>query len=296
MTGTLARFTGCAGMTSNSPLWLVVNPASGSNDETAQQALIDSLTEAEHAPDRLIDITKSPDLSPAALDAAGVATLAVFTGDGTLSSVIAGLGGWQGNVLVLPGGTTNLLAKALHGEDVTLESAVEAFTKGTLTPVQRTGIAWSGGLAVCELLAGPGATWSDVREELREGNLVAMAQTAVEAARQSGNGALVRLCEPDIGKAEGYGGVRLVPEAAGLVVDGYGAESVADYLKQGLALLRRNFREGPHDELGAHHKVHCETVDGAAMDLMVDGERLTGNPEETFSLAPLPVNLLAPAE
>ncbi|WP_309750588.1 diacylglycerol kinase family protein [Novosphingobium sp.] len=281
-------------MTSNTLLWLVVNPASGSNDESAQQALVDSLTQAGFAPDRLVDITKDPDIAPAALDAAGVATLAVFTGDGTVSSVIAGLGGWRGNVLVLPGGTTNLLAKALHGEDVTLENAVEAFARGALAPVQRSGIAWSGGLAVCELLAGPGATWSDVREELREGNLVAMAQTAVEAARQSGNGALVRLCEPDIGKAEGYGGVRLVPEAAGLVVDGYGAESVADYLKQGLALLRRNFREGPHDQLGAHLRVHCQTANGAAMDLMVDGERMTGKPEETFSLAPLPVNLLAP--
>ena len=113
--------------------------------------------------------------------------------------------------------------------------------------------------------------------------------------RQSGSGALVRLCEPDIGKAEGYGGVRLVPEAAGLGVDGFGAESVADYLKQGLALLRRNFREGPHDELGAHPRAHCETANGADMGLMVDCERLTGNPDETFSLAPLPVNLLAPA-
>lgn len=282
-------------MTSNTHLWLVVNPASGSNDDSAQQALVEKLVQAGCAPDMVIDITTDPELTAAALDAAGVATLAIFTGDGTLSSVIAGLGGWQGNVLVLPGGTTNLLAKALHGEDVTMEVVVEAFAKGALSPTRRNGIGWSGGLAVCELLAGPGATWSDVREELRDGNLVAMAQTAVEAATQSGNGALVRLCKPDIGKAEGYGGVRLVPHAEGLVVDGYGADSVSDYLRQGLALLRRNFREGPHDELGAHPAVHCETANGAEMDLMVDGERMTGKSRETFSLAPLPVNLLAPA-
>ena len=277
------------------PLWLEVNPASGSNDETAQQDLTDRLAQAGQAAEKVIDITKNPDLSPAALNAAGVGTLAIFTGDGTLSAVIGGLREWQGDVLVLPGGTTNLLAKALHGEDVTMESAVEAFGRGKLVPLQRTAISWSGGLAVCELLAGPGATWSDVREELRDGNLVAVAQGAVEAARQSGSGALVRLNKLDIGKEEGYGGVRFVPEEAGLVVDGYGADSVADYLRQGLALLRRNFREGPHDELGCHRAVHCETVDGAEMDLMIDGERMTGRPQETFSLAPLPVNLLAPA-
>ena len=282
-------------MTIKTPLWLVINPASGSNDEAAQQALIARLAQAGHAPGKVVDITKEPNLSPAALAAAGVGTLAIFTGDGTLSAVISGLRDWPGNVLVLPGGTTNLLAKALYGEEVTIESVVEALVRGTLTPVQRTAISWSGGLAVCELLAGPGATWSDVREELREGNIVAMAQSAVEAARQSGNGALVRLRQPDIGKEEGYGGVRFVPEQAGLVVDGYGADTVADYLRQGLALLRRNFREGPHDELGTHPAVHCETVDGTEMDLMVDGERMTGKAQETFSLAPLPVNLLAPA-
>ena len=282
-------------MTIKTPLWLVVNPASGSNDEAAQQALLDRLKQAGQSPAKVIDITRNPDLSPAALDAAGVGTLAIFTGDGTLSTVIGGLCDWQGDVLVLPGGTTNLLAKALFGEDVTIESAVEAFGNGKLMPLQRTAISWSGGLAVCELLAGPGATWSDVREELRDGNLVAVAQGAVEAARQSGSGALVRLNKPDIGKEEGYGGVRMVPEQAGLVVDGYGADSVADYLRQGLALLRRNFRDGPHDELGCHRAVHCETVDGAEMDLMIDGERMTGKAQETFSLAPLPVNLLAPA-
>ena len=282
-------------MTIKTPLWLVVNPASGSNDETAQQALIAHLFEAGQLPDKVIDITQDPDVSPCALDAAGVGTLAIFTGDGTLSAIIGALRDWQGDVLVLPGGTTNLLAKALHGEDVTFESAVAAFGRGTLMPIRRTGITWSGGLAICEILAGPGATWSDVREELRDGNIVAMAQSAVEAVRQSGSGALVRLNQPDIGKEEGYGGVRLVPGQAGLLVDGYGADSVADYLRQGVALLRRNFREGPHDELGSHLAVHCETVDGAKMDLMIDGERMTGKPQETFSLAPLPVNLLAPA-
>lgn len=271
-------------------LWLVVNPASGSNDDVARAELVEAL-----APDRLVDITADPDLSPSALDAAGVETLAVFTGDGSLGSLLNRLEGWGGAVLVLPGGTTNLLAKALHGEDVSAESVVAAYRSGRLSRVRRNGVAWSGGKAVCELLAGPGATWSDVREELREGNFVAVAQSAVQAARETSNGALVRLRDPQLGNPDGYGGVRLVPEAKGIEVDAYGADSVADYLKQGLALLRRNFREGPHDKLGCHPAIHCETVDGAAMDLMVDGERAQGRAVETFSLAELAVDLLAPA-
>lgn len=276
-------------MRTNGTLRLVVNPASGSNNDEMLAALVKAL-----APADVIDATANPDLSPAALDAAGVGTLAIFTGDGTLGSILCGVEGWGGAVLVLPGGTTNLLAKALHGEDVTAEAVIDAYHAGRLTRARRNGISWSGGTAVCELLAGPGATWSDVREELREGNLVAVAQTAVQAARETSGGALVRLRDPELGNPEGYGGVRLVPEAQGIVVDAYGADSVADYLKQGLALLRRNFREGPHDELGSHAVIHCETVDGAPMDLMIDGERARGKPAETFSLAELAVDLLAP--
>lgn len=281
-------------MDQSETLWLVVNPASGSNDDAARDRLVAALSESGHKPARVIDITQDPDLSVAALDREGVTRVAIFTGDGSINSVLCTLEGWGGEVLVLPGGTTNLLAKALHGEDVTTESVIADLTAGTLAPTRRSSITFSGGKAVCELLAGPGATWSDVREELREGNLVAVAQTAIEAARQTSGGALVRLRDPELGKPEGYGGVRLVPERDGVVVDGYGADSVADYLKQGLALLRRNFREGPHDELGAHRIIHCETVDGADMDLMIDGERMSGKPVETFSLAPLAVDLLAP--
>ncbi|WP_296675348.1 diacylglycerol kinase family protein [Novosphingobium sp.] len=282
-------------MDQSKSLWLVVNPASGSNDDAARDSLIEGLTKAGHAPDQIVDITAEPDISPAALDRAGVAILAVFTGDGSLNSVICAVEGWGGKVLVLPGGTTNLLAKSLHGEDVTTEAVLAALAAGSLQATRRHAIAYSGGKAVCELLAGPGATWSDVREEMREGNLVAMAQTAVEAAKQTSSGGLVRLCEPELGKPDGYGGVRLVPEAGGMAVDGYGSEGVADYLKQGLALLRRNFREGPHDELGEHASIRCETIDGSKMDLMIDGERATGKAAETFSLAPLAVDLLAPA-
>lgn len=271
-------------------LWLVVNPASGSNDETARAALVDAL-----APARVIDITANPDLSPAALDAARVDTLAVFTGDGSLGSVLCGLEGWGGAVLVLPGGTSNLLAKGLHGEDITAGSVIANYHAGRLARVRRSGVSWSGGKAVCELLAGPGATWSDVREDLREGNIVAVAQGAIQAARETSKGALVRLRDPELGNPDGYGGVRLEPGMQGVVVDGYGADSVADYLRQGLALLRRNFREGPHDKLGSHAVIHCETVDGADMDLMIDGERAIGRPVETFSLAELAVDLLAPA-
>lgn len=280
-------------MNNGEHLWLVVNPASGSNDDDAVETLVGQFAEAGHTPAKVIDISTEPDLSARALDSAGVGLLAVFTGDGSLSSVLAQVEGWRGEVLVLPGGTTNLLAKALHGDEVTAQSVIADFLGGTLVATRRPVIAWSKGKAVCEILAGPGATWSDVREELRDGAVGKVVQAALEAARQTTGGALVRVIDPEAGKPDGYGGVRIVPEDDGLIVDGYGADSIAEYVQQGLALLKRDFREGPHDELGCHASLVCATVDGAPMDLMIDGERATGAPVETFSLASLAVNLLA---
>jgi diacylglycerol kinase family enzyme len=44
-----------------------------------------------------------------------IQTLAICAGDGTVSSICAKLAGWSGDVLVLPGGTMNLLSRRLHG-------------------------------------------------------------------------------------------------------------------------------------------------------------------------------------
>lgn len=80
-----------------------------------------------------------------------------------------------------------------------------------------------------------------------------------------------------------------------MAVQGYGAEDIGDYLKQGVAILKRDFREGPHDELGRHDEIVCRSLEDAPIELMVDGERKEGGAEERFSLAPLDLDLLGPA-
>ncbi len=42
--------------------------------------------------------------------------VAILSGDGTISSLCEKLSGWNGEILVLPGGTMNLLSRRLHGE------------------------------------------------------------------------------------------------------------------------------------------------------------------------------------
>ena len=273
-------------------LWLVANSASGSNDDAALAALVERLRSAGHAPARVIDVSAEDLPDRAALDAAGVTTLAVFTGDGTLGALLPPLEGWAGQILVLPGGTTNLLAKMLH-EPCETAAIISAFAAGQGRVVQPPCVRSSAPLALCEVLAGPGAMWSDVREGMREGDLTEIASTALEAAKSSASGAMVQVVEPQLGHADGYAGLRIVPSAPGLVIGGYRADGFADYFKHGLALLQRDFRQGPHDELGLHREVACRSADGSPIALMIDGERATGAAEIRFSLATLALNLLA---
>ncbi len=272
------------------PLWLVANSASGSNSDEALDELLAALANAGTPVARRFDvIDRLPDRQM--LQAAGVGTLAVFTGDGTVNAVATGVEGWDGALLVLPGGTANLLARAIHGDR---DAAAIARDFRTLRIARRNCVRSRHGTGLIEILAGPGATWSDVREGLRDGDVGAVAGKAVEAIRQSTVGSMVALADPPIGRAEGYAGVRLDISGEAMLVEGYGAETVGDYFRQGLALLRRNFRDGPHDELGAHPAVTCRSVDSEPIPLMIDGERRDGAAQEHFSLAPFDLDLLAP--
>lgn len=268
-------------------LWLVANRASGSNSDEAVRAVCAALSAAGRAPGRVSDVGDGlPDR--AALEAGGVGVLAVFAGDGTVNALATRIEGWGGRLLVLPGGTANLLARALHGEREAPEIAAGL---GQLAVTRRSCIRGEGLTALVEVLAGPGATWSDVREGLREGGVGEVAGAAVMAIKQSTTGPMVALVEPPLGRADGYAGIRLEVAEAGMDVAGYGAETVGDYLKQGLALLRRNFREGPHDALGLHRTVRCRSLDRAPMPLMIDGERREGGADLRFSLADFALDL-----
>ena len=83
---------------------------------------------------------------------------------------------------------------------------------------------------------------------------------------------------------------RIILDGA-IAIDCYGAETLGDYAQHGLALLRRDFREGPHDELGRHTAVVCRADE--PIELMIDGERRTGEREERFQIHECPVVFLA---
>lgn len=263
-----------------SPLWLVTNSASGSNSQAAVDAVAASLNAVGCAPSRIIRFPEDPLPERDELSAAGVRTLAIFTGDGTANSAATKLEGWNGAILILPGGTQNLLSKALHG-DVPAEAVTGALVAGHYRRTRRRAVRTSQGAALCEVLVGPGALWADVREGLRDFDLGAIADTFGNAMRETREGPGVALAEPAAGKPEGYRAIRFVPGDSAMNADGYDFTDLADLAAQGFAMLvKRDFRQGPHDHLGSFDRATC-TSDGP-IALMIDGERREGGTRENF--------------
>lgn len=278
-------------------LWLVCNPSSGSNDDAALEELTAAFAAAGHPPERIVRFPDEPAPTPADLDAAGVDVLAVFAGDGTTHSVVTGAYGWDGAVLVLPGGTMNLLAKRLHGEEALAPEIVARLGDGTpLRRVRPPVVRSRHGEGLSGVMAGPGAVWNDVREAMRAASIVEFVTTAREAISYSTNGPRVVCAEPACGREEGYVAITVVPGDDGMETNGYYAESLGDYAGQGIALLGRDFRNGPHDELGRHRRLTLRCPTGESMGLLIDGEPHEATAaEEVFELAACGVDLIATA-
>ena len=279
-------------MDKSRPLWLVTNDMSGSNDERALDLIRES---CEGHGLRLAYRSSFPEEeppTPAMLDAAGIDLVAIFAGDGTINTTIDKLAGWGGQVLVLPGGTMNLLYHRLF-DDMEMDEVIEAVCAGRTRPTRPTMIKSDCGNAYAGILAGPGTAWYGVREAMRETAVVELAEEAVHAIESTLGDAGVACLEPKLGREEGYPLILLNPLAEGIETVAYHAETPGQYLEQTFALLRRNFREGPHDILGIENRIVLGSTDNKDFGILFDGEPKQSAARTEFEVVPCAVDLLA---
>ncbi|MDG5748053.1 acylglycerol kinase family protein [Qipengyuania sp. XHP0207] len=273
--------------------WLIVNERSGSSGAESIRNLEDLLDQHEMRCDRVLRLPDDDLPDAATLDAAGVEQLVLHTGDGTANAALHALAGWAGEILVLPGGTMNLLSGRLHGEGATREEIVARVARGASRPVRISVVRSEVGDAFAGFLAGPGATWANVREAMRDVDIARIAQEAGEAVAETTGGARVRLMQPQCGRESGYPLIELTPSARGLQVDAYCADDLAGYVQQGWALLRRQFREGPHERLGLFDEISIANVDGEPIKVLLDGEPKTLGSTARIQIAQFEADLLA---
>ena len=259
-------------------IWLIYNPRSKSSDEALVAALEQTFADANRPISRKLKVGEDdlPDVQT--VRAAGVELVIVLSGDGTINAAAQALDGWDGVLLVLPGGTMNLLARALH-DDRTAPEIAQAFLSGEGAASPIPVINGEGLTAYAGVIAGPSSAWADVREDMRNLDLVAAGANAAKAVTATFN-------EPCVGLDghEGeYPAIYLEPRDDHLQAFGVRAETAVDLISHGWAWLQGDFREGPSDSLPADQQV---TLTSAAptLGLLVDGEKAQGESPATFRL------------
>lgn len=273
-------------------LWLVHNDASGSNDREALERMSASCADCGLRVAYRSSFPTDDLPNPAILDAAGIDCVAVFAGDGTVNAVLDCLAGWGGQVLVLPGGTMNLLYHRLFAETA-LEDVLRLAGSGDLV-VRRPGIISSSlGRAYAGLLAGPGTSWNEVREAMRETDLLGMASEAREAFLRTLRDEPLRCEEPPHGREEGYPLILLEPHDEFIALYAYHAQTTGEFVEQLLALAKRDFRKGPHDNIGNARTVRLASTGSDNFGVLLDGEPAQASSPTSFHLSTCEVDLLA---
>lgn len=195
-------------------LWFITNPHSGSATREKCEALEAVFAERGLT---LAGRTGFPDEAiptPAALVAAKIDTVVLFAGDGTINAALCALADWDGAFLILPGGTMNLLAKALHGdaEPAAIIHAAHDGGRKVALPYVEAGPH----RAFVGLILGPAAHWARAREAARNGR-VARVLGAMRSAWRRTFGRGIRVAGVP-GMHGRYQAVYVSPAAHGLEV------------------------------------------------------------------------------
>lgn len=162
------------------------NPASGSVTADGGERLRSVLEEAGVRDVEFVEIDRDDcDNQLKRLAAAQPDLFIVWGGDGTLRSALGLVGQATPNLLLLPGGTMNMLTKSIHGDKTwdTILKEVLASPKRKTIPAGKV----NNEHFYCAMLAGAPARFAEARESLRHGDLVKAATEARAALETLGN-------------------------------------------------------------------------------------------------------------
>ncbi len=267
---------------------LVCNSQSGSHDPAVLDGIVETCraSGAPLAATFMLPDDEIPDATELKLQK--IDLLLVWTGDGTINAAATRATGWGGAVLPLPGGTLNLLSKALHGDRAAVEILADALQgKGRHGPIPT--IRSDGGDAFITIVAGPATRWAEVRETMRQDGLIEASRAAPDALDAMANAPGVKVA----GHERAYPAVILTPTLRGVRADGILTEGTGDVLRHGLAWLGGDFRDGPSEEIGTDATITLESE--ASISLEYDGELAEVASPAGFVLGASAVDFLATA-
>lgn len=247
---------------------LIVNADSGSAKAVGEEELIKHLHAGGFDVIRQVKLPGDDIPTRKSVEAGDFEIVAVLSGDGTVAGVCSALAGWSGAILILPGGTMNLLSRRLHGE-ITAQDLLAKLADGETVTAPVSVIEVEGREVLTGMIAGPSTEWGKVREGLRNLDVAELVEKVPEAWAATTENESVHI----EGSDDGYPAIFVEPlENGKLGVLAFKANNVGDMFAHGIAWLRRDFREGPSDDLGQMTEVTI-VDDDKKLGLLVDGEQ-----------------------
>lgn len=195
-------------------LWFITNPASGTTSAEKCEAIEAVFDERGLSLAGRTNFPESQLPEPEELAKAGVDTIVLFAGDGTINATLCKFADWDGAYLILPGGTMNLLAKALHDTldpHEIIHAAFECDRRVALPYVEA-----GPHRGFVGLILGPAAHWVTAREAVREGNIRRLFGAVRAAWRRTFGARGVRIAGAGLRKR--YQAVFVTPDHDGLHV------------------------------------------------------------------------------
>ena len=282
----------------NKRVTAVLNRSSGSWTPTCENEVTEVLSGAGLSGATVVgaapaDIEQALDTAIANSD-----VLIVLGGDGTIRSAAEKLRDRDVILVPLPGGTMNMLPKALYGVRNWKTALIDTLAAPEIHDV-------SGGLVddhaffVAALFGAP-TLWADAREAAREGHLLEAAQKSVTAARRSLAEPLEYVFGEQSGSAEA---VAIVCPLISKILDEHelcleaaaiDTPTAGDALRLGFHALMDDWREDPSV---TRAKVRSAQISGhGGLPIILDGERVKMGREVKVTFVPLAFRALAPAK
>lgn len=265
---------------------IIVNEKSGSVPEDGREQLELAIGEAGHDALRPADTEAELDRQVADLSGAGVEAIAVWGGDGTICAVLQAVKG-ELPVLILPGGTMNLLPKRLHDGELDWKKVI-ARVLDNPRPSWISAGEVDGQRFYVAALFGQLTHLGSSREAVREGSLreAVSILTDRETLDIETN---IRIEVDEPGKQRDFPATAaaVMPcEEGGLEIAVIAPDSHLDLAATALDALVRGWREGAHFHAEGATAIRMHHALGEAIPATIDGEPC--EPGEHLSISYIP--------
>jgi diacylglycerol kinase family enzyme len=276
----------------------IINTSSGGCDSESEAEMLDILKSAGIS-DCKTWCGESDQIEQAFAEAAShkAKMLAVLGGDGTIRTAAQACSGTDTYLLPLPGGTLNMLPRALYGE-VAWQDALRSTLTAPATKWLSAGRTGNELFFVAAIVGGPGL-WMEARESIRERHIVDAVEKSAVALRAMFEEKLRYSMSPGTtGQADAVAIIcpvvseQMSDSEQSLEAAAIDVENAAELLRLATAAAFGKWRDEESVRLTKTHEIAVHS--NRDIPLFLDGEKVNAGKRAEITFVPRAVNVIVP--